>query len=147
MLAVILGSTDQESEKIWFLLQPEKEVLRFSTWVTGSARGLISWPGGRRHGHTEPGRAVWLLLCGWLKKDWECWLLNRGFWFFSRSSAEILQANDLLTQGVLLYKQVMEGRVTFGPGRRESRTSASAGHRSPGRASGAGQTWLGLSSF
>ncbi|KAM9210754.1 ADP-ribosylation factor-binding protein GGA2 [Dugong dugon] len=28
--------------------------------------------------------------------------------------AEILQANDLLTQGVLLYKQVMEGRVTFG---------------------------------
>ncbi|XP_076997667.1 ADP-ribosylation factor-binding protein GGA2 [Tamandua tetradactyla] len=27
---------------------------------------------------------------------------------------EILQANDLLTQGVLLYKQVMEGRVTFG---------------------------------
>ncbi|XP_036081130.1 ADP-ribosylation factor-binding protein GGA2 [Rousettus aegyptiacus] len=28
--------------------------------------------------------------------------------------AEILQANDLLTQGVLLYKQVMEGRVTPG---------------------------------
>ncbi|XP_047569966.1 ADP-ribosylation factor-binding protein GGA2 isoform X2 [Lutra lutra] len=28
--------------------------------------------------------------------------------------AEILQANDLLTQGVLLYKQVMEGRVIFG---------------------------------
>ncbi|XP_029424548.1 ADP-ribosylation factor-binding protein GGA2 isoform X2 [Nannospalax galili] len=28
--------------------------------------------------------------------------------------AEILQANDLLTQGVLLYKQVMEGPVTFG---------------------------------
>ncbi|XP_006867299.1 PREDICTED: ADP-ribosylation factor-binding protein GGA2-like [Chrysochloris asiatica] len=28
--------------------------------------------------------------------------------------AEILQANDLLTQGVLLYKEVMEGRVTFG---------------------------------
>ncbi|XP_047636266.1 ADP-ribosylation factor-binding protein GGA2 isoform X1 [Phacochoerus africanus] len=28
--------------------------------------------------------------------------------------AEILQANDLLTQGVLLYKQVVEGRVTFG---------------------------------
>ncbi|ELK12105.1 ADP-ribosylation factor-binding protein GGA2 [Pteropus alecto] len=28
--------------------------------------------------------------------------------------AEILQANDLLTQGVLLYKQVMEGRVTSG---------------------------------
>ncbi|KAJ8798607.1 hypothetical protein J1605_016410 [Eschrichtius robustus] len=28
--------------------------------------------------------------------------------------AEVLQANDLLTQGVLLYKQVMEGRVTFG---------------------------------
>uniref|UniRef100_A0A8C2VLK2 Golgi associated, gamma adaptin ear containing, ARF binding protein 2 n=1 Tax=Chinchilla lanigera TaxID=34839 RepID=A0A8C2VLK2_CHILA len=28
--------------------------------------------------------------------------------------AEILQANDLLTQGVLLYKQVMEGRVTLG---------------------------------
>ncbi|XP_053527765.1 ADP-ribosylation factor-binding protein GGA2 isoform X2 [Artibeus jamaicensis] len=27
---------------------------------------------------------------------------------------EILQANDLLTQGVLLYKQVMEGRVIFG---------------------------------
>ncbi|MBV94762.1 ADP-ribosylation factor-binding protein GGA2, partial [Eschrichtius robustus] len=27
---------------------------------------------------------------------------------------EVLQANDLLTQGVLLYKQVMEGRVTFG---------------------------------
>ncbi|KAM6155218.1 ADP-ribosylation factor-binding protein GGA2 [Rhynchocyon petersi] len=27
---------------------------------------------------------------------------------------EILQANDLLTQGVLLYKQVMEGRVTSG---------------------------------
>lgn len=30
------------------------------------------------------------------------------------SSAEILQANDLLTQGVLLYKQVMEGRVNAG---------------------------------
>lgn len=30
------------------------------------------------------------------------------------SSAEILQANDLLTQGVLLYKQVMEGRVNTG---------------------------------
>ncbi|KAF6272348.1 golgi associated, gamma adaptin ear containing, ARF binding protein 2 [Rhinolophus ferrumequinum] len=28
--------------------------------------------------------------------------------------AEILQANDLLTQGVLLYKQVMEGRVNAG---------------------------------
>ena len=28
--------------------------------------------------------------------------------------AEVLQANDLLTQGVLLYKQVMEGRVTLG---------------------------------
>lgn len=34
--------------------------------------------------------------------------------------AEILQANDLLTQGVLLYKQVMEGRVTSG----DTRTSA-----------------------
>lgn len=34
--------------------------------------------------------------------------------FLSFFSAEILQANDLLTQGVLLYKQVMEGRVTFG---------------------------------
>lgn len=32
----------------------------------------------------------------------------------SRPPAEILQANDLLTQGVLLYKQVMEGRVTSG---------------------------------
>lgn len=30
------------------------------------------------------------------------------------SSAEILQANDLLTQGVLLYKQVVEGRVNAG---------------------------------
>lgn len=30
------------------------------------------------------------------------------------SSAEILQANDLLTQGVLLYKQVVEGRVNVG---------------------------------
>lgn len=37
-----------------------------------------------------------------------------GACFSSRPSAEILQANDLLTQGVLLYKQVMEGRVTFG---------------------------------
>lgn len=36
------------------------------------------------------------------------------FSFFSPPSAEILQANDLLTQGVLLYKQVMEGRVIFG---------------------------------
>lgn len=33
----------------------------------------------------------------------------------SPPSAEILQANDLLTQGVLLYKQVMEGRVSAGP--------------------------------
>lgn len=32
----------------------------------------------------------------------------------SRPPAEILQANDLLTQGVLLYKQVMEGHVTSG---------------------------------
>ena len=76
MLAVTLGSTDQESAKIWFLLQLEKEALRFTDWVTGSARGLISWPGGRRHGHTEPGRAVWLLLWGWLKKAWDCCLLT-----------------------------------------------------------------------
>ncbi|XP_004706117.1 ADP-ribosylation factor-binding protein GGA2 [Echinops telfairi] len=44
--------------------------------------------------------------------------------------AEILQANDLLTQGVLLYKQVMEGRVTSvntvtsPPGERELQTPA-----------------------
>lgn len=37
-----------------------------------------------------------------------------GACFSSLPSAEILQANDLLTQGVLLYKQVMEGRVTSG---------------------------------
>eukprot|EP00069_Balaena_mysticetus_P006598 bmy_18720T0 len=31
-----------------------------------------------------------------------------------QAALQVLQANDLLTQGVLLYKQVMEGRVTFG---------------------------------
>lgn len=53
-----------------------------------------------------------------LRKDTDRWLAatlrrsSESAFFFS--SAEILQANDLLTQGVLLYKQVVEGRVNAG---------------------------------
>lgn len=70
-------------------------------------------PAPARVWHVIWWRAAWQPLCGVAHED-QAPASHTRTSLSSRPPAEILQANDLLTQGVLLYKQVMEGRVTSG---------------------------------